>query len=198
MDRPRKKPRTTKLTVRPVTSDFWPALEDLFGRSGASNGCWCMYWRIGPAYHERPRDKNKAALQKLVRNGPPPGLVALDGDIAVGWCQLAPRDSLPWLDRAIPLGRMEKGPVWAVSCFYVRRAYRNRGVTSALIKASLKSAKREGAAALYAYPVDLSAPKTTRNLFTGVASTFARAGFRVVAGRAPYRVVMRHGFRNNR
>jgi hypothetical protein len=39
---------TMDFTVRPATSAQWPALEDLFGRSGASNGCWCMYWRIGP------------------------------------------------------------------------------------------------------------------------------------------------------
>jgi hypothetical protein len=25
------------------------ALEVLFGKGGASNGCWCMYWRIGAA-----------------------------------------------------------------------------------------------------------------------------------------------------
>ena len=34
-----------KLTIRPLTPDLWPALEDLFGETGACNGCWCMYWR---------------------------------------------------------------------------------------------------------------------------------------------------------
>src|SRR5947209_19852231 len=42
------------LTVEPLTLGLWPALEDLFGRAGASNGCWCMYWRIGPRYRDRP------------------------------------------------------------------------------------------------------------------------------------------------
>ena len=36
-----------KLIIRPLTPDLWPALEDLFGKGGASNGCWCMYWRLG-------------------------------------------------------------------------------------------------------------------------------------------------------
>jgi hypothetical protein len=35
-----------KLAILPLTPDLWPALEDLFGKWGASNGCWCMYWRI--------------------------------------------------------------------------------------------------------------------------------------------------------
>ncbi len=26
-------------TISPLTSEQWPALEDLFGQAGASNGC---------------------------------------------------------------------------------------------------------------------------------------------------------------
>jgi len=187
-----------KLSVRPLTPELWPALEDLFGKSGASNGCWCMYWRLGPAYHERPRDRNKAAFRKLVKRGPPLGLLAFDDDLAVGWCQLTPREALPWLDRARLLPRVDAAPVWSLSCFYVRRGYRRRGVTSALIAAALTAARRAKASALEAYPIDTGAPKSTANLFTGTASTFARAGFKTVARRAPHRPVMRHDLKRCR
>ena len=73
-----------KLTIRPLTPDLWPALEDLFGRNGACNGCWCMYRRIGTAYRTNPRERNKAACREVVKRGPPPGLLAFDGDVAVG------------------------------------------------------------------------------------------------------------------
>jgi GNAT superfamily N-acetyltransferase len=181
-----------KLTVRPVTADLWPALEDLFGKGGASNGCWCMYWRIGSAYHQRPREKNKAALRKLVKNGPPPGLLAFDGDLAVGWCQLVPRADLPWLDHTSTLAQVDETPVWSLSCFYVRRGYRRKGVMSALIAEALKVAERAKAPALEAYPVDKSVPESSSNLFTGTASIFARAGFKTVARRVPARPIMRH------
>ena len=65
-----------KITIRPLTLSLWPDLEALFGRSGASNGCWCMYWRIGPEYHKRPREKNRIAFRKIVKHGPPPELLA--------------------------------------------------------------------------------------------------------------------------
>ena len=104
-----------KLTIRPLTPDLWPALEDLFGENGACNGCWCMYWRIGSAYRNRPREKNKAAFRKVIKCGPPPGLFAFDGDLAVGWCQLTPRDALPWLDRVWRLKRVDDVPVWSPS-----------------------------------------------------------------------------------
>src|SRR5215470_8262306 len=62
-----------KLKILPLTPDLWPALEDLFGKKGACNGCWCMYWRIGSKYNKRDRAKNKAAFRAIVKNGPPAG-----------------------------------------------------------------------------------------------------------------------------
>src|ERR1700730_8031038 len=166
-----------KLKIHSLTPDLWPALEELFGKLGACNGCWCMYWRIGAAYRQ------------IVGHGPTPGLIAFDGEVPVGWCQLTPRNALPWLDRVWRLRRVDDLPVWSVSCFYVRKAYRRRGITSALIAGALKIAKKAGAPALEAYPLD--GDLTSSASWTGYASTFARAGFQVVARHTPPRPIMR-------
>jgi GNAT superfamily N-acetyltransferase len=179
-----------KFTIRPLTPDLWPALEDLFGKNGACSGCWCMYWRIGNAYRQRPSTQNKAAFRAVVKHGPPPGLLAFDGELAVGWCQLTSRDALPWLERAWRLERVDDVPVWSLSCFYVRKGYRRRGVTAALIAAAVKAAERAKAPALEAYPLD--AEKTPSASGTGFASTFERAGFKTVARHVPPRPIMRH------
>ncbi|MBV8581904.1 MAG: GNAT family N-acetyltransferase [Candidatus Eremiobacteraeota bacterium] len=150
-----------------------------------------MYWRLGRAYHTRPREENRTDFRARVERGPAPGLVAFDGDRAVGWCQLTPRDELPWLDRGHLTRRVDDTPVWVLSCFFIRRGYRKRGVMSALINAAVEAARSEHVTALEAYPVDTHAPSATRNLFTGVASAFARAGFRAVALPAPHRPTMR-------
>jgi GNAT superfamily N-acetyltransferase len=83
--------------------------------------------------------------------------------------------------------------VWSLSCFYVRRGHRKRGVTSALIAAALASARRAKAPALEAYPLD--ADLTPSASGTGYASTFARAGFKTVARHVPPRPIMRHDLR---
>jgi GNAT superfamily N-acetyltransferase len=181
-----------KLTVRTLTPDLWPDLEDLFGKNGASNGCWCMYWRLGPEYRKRPREKNRSAFRKIVVQGPPPGLLAFHGEKAVGWCQLTMRDDLGWLKRKPALGQVDALPVWSLSCFFVRRGYRRQGVMSALIAAALKAARRARAQALEAYPVDTARPGSTSNVFTGTASAFKRLGFKTVARRTARRPVMRH------
>jgi len=182
-----------KLRIRSLTPDLWPALEDLFGELGACNGCWCMYWRIGSAYRKQAREANKAAFCEIVKHGPPPGLIAFDGDMAVGWCQLTPRDSLPWLDRVWRLRRVDDLPVWSISCFYVRKGYRKRGITSALIAAALKTAKAAEAPAIEAYP--LVGDLTPSASGTGYASSFARAGFKVVGRHTPPRPIMRRDLR---
>jgi GNAT superfamily N-acetyltransferase len=177
------------LTIRPLTPDLWSALEDLFSDGGPCSRCWCMYWRIGSAYRRQPGEKNKAAFREVVQGGPPPGLLAFTGDTAVGWCQLTPRDALPWLDRSWRLKRVDEVPVWSLSCFYVRKGYRKQGVTSALIAAAVDAAKRAGAPALEAYPLDANLTPSTSH--TGYASTFARAGFKIVARHVPPRPIMR-------
>jgi GNAT superfamily N-acetyltransferase len=184
-------------TVAPLTAERWPALEDLFGKPGASNGCWCMYWRIGPRYRDRPRLANREDLSRLAslaRSGESrraPGLLAFDGDVAVGWCALSPRTDLAWLTQTRYLRGPDDLPVWSVSCFYVRRTHRGQGVTDALITAAISTAFAAGAPALEAYPVDTSVPGHTRNVFPGIASTFARHGFEVVARHKPDRPIMR-------
>ncbi len=157
-----------------------------------------MYWRLGPEYRRRAREQNRRALLRIVKRGPPPGLLALDGERAVGWCQLTPRDDLHWLDRTPALQRVDEVPVWAISCFYVRRGHRGQGVMSALIAAAVIQARRAHAPALEAYPVDTTRPGSTTNVFTGTASAFRRAGFKTVGRRVASRPIMRHDLRGVR
>jgi len=180
------------LKIKPLTPRLWPALEDLFGERGACNGCWCMYWRIGAAYRKRLRELNRNDFRQVVEAGPPPGLLAFQGDLPVGWCQITPRAFLPGLDRTWRLRRLDDVPVWSISCFYTRIGYRRRGVTAALIRAALTKAKSAGAPAVEAYPLDSElSPSATS---TGYASTFARFGFKEVARHSPERPIMRYSF----
>ena len=182
-----------KLTIHPLTPDLWPAFEDLFGENGACNGCWCMYGRIESNYRKRPRARNKADFHEIVKRGPPPGLLAFADDLAVGWCQVTPRDAVPWLDRLWRLAPIDDRPVWSLSCFYIRIGYRRKGVSRALLTAALTAARRARAPALEAYPVDAAVSPSATG--TGYASTFIRAGFATVACRDPARPVMRYDLR---
>ena len=155
-----------------------------------------MYGRIGSAYRRRAREENKARFREIVERGPPPGLLAFTGDLVVGWCQVTPWESVPWLDRLWRLARVDDLPVWSLSCFYIRIGYRRKGVCTALIAAALEAAREGRAPALEAYPFDAEVSPSASG--TGYASTFARAGFEIVARRAPARPIMRYDLRTGR
>jgi GNAT superfamily N-acetyltransferase len=181
------------LSIYPLTLDRWPAFENLFEKQWPVGQCWCMYWRLGNEYRERPSDQNKADFFDVVSNGPPPGLLAFDGDLVVGWCQLTPRDALPWLDHTWRVKRIDDLPVWFISCFYIRKGYRKRGITSAFIRAALQAARDACAPALEAYPLD--AQLTPSASGTGYLSAFLRAGFKVVARHVPPLPIVRFDLR---
>jgi len=184
------------IDIRPLTPGLWPALEDLFGKLGACNGCWCMHWRIGAEYRNRSASANKRAFRRIVIAGPPPGLLAFDGDLAVGWCQITRRDALPILDKTWRLKRVDDLPVWSISCLYVRKGYRRKGITEELIKAAVETAARAGAPAIEGYPFDARVSPSATG--TGYLSTYMRLGFKEVARRDRPRPIVRFDLRPKR
>lgn len=183
-----------RYTVEPVGPRHWGALAALFGNAGASNGCWCQYWMLGPDYHRHDRSLNRAALRwECIKGIPPaPGLIALDRDHHVeGWARLVPRRQLPWLETRFTTGAAT-GDLWAMPCFFVRRAGRGTGVMSSLIEAGVSEAMRIGAT-VEAYPIDPEVSGATRNRFTGVLQPFLRAGFTEVGRLDSGRCIVRHG-----
>jgi len=174
--------------IEPLTTSRWSAFADLLDQSGPAGRCWCVA-PMSIDYRRRPVASNRAALRTAVEQGPPPGLLAFHGELAVGWCRLTPREAVPGLDRSFRTRRVDDVPVWSISCFYVRKGHRREGIMTALISAAIEYARAAGAPALEAYPLDgVVSPSATN---TGYASTFARAGFSEIARRSPERPIMR-------
>ena len=80
------------LTFRPLTSQYWLDLEELFGSQGACNGRWCLWWRIPHAEFKKQKgERNRQARKSLVEAGQVPGILAYSQDYPVGWCAVEPR-----------------------------------------------------------------------------------------------------------
>jgi GNAT superfamily N-acetyltransferase len=180
------------LVIRPLTADLWPAFADLLDQGGPAGRCWCMAPRIGADYRRRSPQRNRADFRDVVRQGPPPGLLALRDEVAIGWCQMARREALPAFDRGRRTKRVDDVPAWVIACFYVRKGHRRQGITSALIAAALDLARSAGVPAVEAVPLDGSVSPSATS--TGYAATFAAAGFVEVARRSPERPIMRFSF----
>jgi GNAT superfamily N-acetyltransferase len=151
-----------------------------------------MWWRQTRREWEAKRGEvNRSELRRIVDSGETPGLLAyVDGQPA-GWCAVQPRDAFPRLERSRRLRRVDDRPVWSVVCFFVAKPYRRRGVTTALLEAAVEHAAQAGAQIVEGYPVDPGAGGTPDPwAYTGLASSFRRAGF-VEVERRGKRPIMR-------
>lgn len=179
------------IDIRPLKLDLWTAFEKIMGPNGACAGCWCMYWRLPRSLWAKGSAVNKARYRAIVKKGPPPGLIAFVDGEAAGWVQVCPRADLPTLDRTRLLKRVDEAPVWSISCFFIRPAFRRRGLSVKLIEAANTYAKSNGARLVEAYPWSTDEKRSSGTIFTGVATTFERLGFKTVAARVPHRPIMR-------
>ncbi len=184
--------------VRPLTPDRLDDLADLFGSNATTRGCWCM-WFVGTSKEVEAGwhgGGNRRAFEALAREADPPmGLLAYDGDLAVGWLATGPRSRYP---RTIgPRTRIlrdrdpsEDDDVWLLPCFFVRVGHRRAGVTAALLAAAVGQAGEHGAAAVEGFPVADGVPRSQDD-YLGRQRRFADCGFTCVAEPSPRRVVMR-------
>jgi GNAT superfamily N-acetyltransferase len=192
----RKRSRRFSLTFRPLTPRRWPDLESLFGERGACGGCWCMWWRLTRTQFAKHKgNQNKAAFKRIVDAGEMPGVLAYAGEQPVGWCAVAPRDSYPSLERSRTLARVDGQAVWSVTCLFVARPFRRRGISVRLLRAAASHAHSRGAATVEGYPVEPRTPAMPDVFaWTGLASAFHQAGFREVLRRSQTRPIMRLTF----
>ncbi|MBM3643381.1 MAG: GNAT family N-acetyltransferase [Alphaproteobacteria bacterium] len=170
------------IVTREIGPASWPDIEALFGANGACGGCWCMHWRIekGEDWATLKGTANKRRFRALVAAGRAGGVLAYVDGQPVGWAAVQRRRELPRLDRAPSLACEDADRVWSLPCFYVKAGFRQRGVASALLKAAIRSARRQGGRVLEGYPVRPSRkgePIPAAFAWTGTLRLFEAAGF---------------------
>jgi len=179
--------------IYPLTKKRWQDFEKLFGERGACGGCWCMWWRMKRSEFELQKGAgNKKAIQTIVDSGEIPGLIAYNGNVPIGWCSIAPREKFSVLSRSRILKPIDDKPAWSIVCFFIKKEFRNQGISTKLIEATIAFVKKSGGKIVEGYPVE---PKKRKMpdvfVFTGLAAAFKNAGFNEVARRSETRPIMR-------
>lgn len=191
------------VTVRPVTPDDWPTFASFFEATGSPKYCWCMAWRKTSeetkalaAETEADRAAGRKspgraflrhAMETRITGGTRVGLLAYAGEEPVAWCSVAPRPTFSRLGGPKDFAD-EPDAVWSISCFFISRPWRGKGLSRRLIAEAAAYARAGGAKVLEAYPVDPDSPSYR---FMGLVPVFASVGFTAVSTAGSRRTVMR-------
>lgn len=179
------------LTFRAVEPSTWPDFERLFSSRGAPHYCWCLPYRATrEEARQRSRATLKAGMARRICQGQPVGILAYDGADPIAWCSIAPRPTFPRLRTSgvTSAANANDASIWSLTCFYVPRRLRSRGLARRLLQAAIDHARQQGAAAVEAYPTD---PESPSYRYGGVRPMYSNAGFREIGRLGKRRYVMR-------
>jgi GNAT superfamily N-acetyltransferase len=194
-----KNKTTDQIEVYPATAERWIDLETLFGKHGASDDCWCMFWRLRRKnFTQLNGEGRKAELKQRTLENQIPGLLAYVNGQVAGWCSVAPREQYLALEYSRKLKRIDDKPVWSIVCFYVNKAYRLQGIMEALIHGAVDYARQNEAKIVEAYPIDMQTSQLSGHKLTGdggymgIASIFRKEGFVQVGRASDTKLIMRY------
>ena len=183
---------TSELSFHPLKRNLWTDLEELFGSRGACGGCWCMYWKLrGKDYTENSGDPARQIQKSIVDSKIVPGLLAYSEGYPIGWVAVEPRSEYPKLAHSRILKPVDDQEVWSVTCFFVEKKHRRKGITVELLKAAIEHVTNHGGKIVEGYPVAVNQVAPGPFIFTGTASAFEQAGFKEVARNSPTRPIYR-------
>jgi GNAT superfamily N-acetyltransferase len=163
-------------SVKPLDETTWPHFARLVERhNGVWGGCWCM------AFHAKGvgDTQNRSEKESRVKEGRAHAALVYDGATCVGWCQFGPTEELPRIkaQRAYREG-LTALPDWRITCFFVDKSYRGKGVARAALEGALGEIARLGGGTVESYPEDVEGRSTSSSfLHNGTVAMFERQGF---------------------
>ena len=181
-------------TIKPLGPDTWEAFADLAERhNGVWGGCFCTW------FHPRRKDQGidveagRPYKELLVREGRAHAALVFDGEVAVAWCQYGSPEELPNIyHRKEYEAGLDKAPDYRVTCFFVDRNYRRKGVAATALQGALELIAQAGGGVVEGYPHDTQGKKTSASfLYSATRSMFEEAGFSFERKKGTKNCVMR-------
>jgi GNAT superfamily N-acetyltransferase len=165
------------LTVRPLEPSSWELFAELVERNhGVYGGCWCI------GFHPREDDQpgNREAKRRRVLGDRAHAALVIDEDgRAQGWAQYGRPDELAAIKhrRAYEQDPPAR-PDWRITCVFVDRQHRHRGVARAALVGALDLLARGGGGRVEAISeVTAGREAQARFLFSGTVELFEDLGF---------------------
>jgi GNAT superfamily N-acetyltransferase len=180
--------------IQPLDAATWDAFVHLAEKhNGVWNGCWCTWFHPACAEKGGSPGGNRAYKERLVREGKAHAALVFDGDVAVAWCEYGSPDELPNIYHLKEYNAgLDKEPDYRLTCFFVDRDYRRKGVAAVALRGALELIAKAGGGVVEGYPQDTLGKRTSGSfLYNGTRSLFEKAGFSYERSKGKNHCVMR-------
>jgi GNAT superfamily N-acetyltransferase len=184
----------SEYTIEPLGAATWEAFAQLAERhNGVWGGCWCTWFHPPRTEKGAGSEGNRAYKQRLVLGGQAHAALVFDGDLAVAWCQFGPPAELPSIYHLKEYNEgLDKLPDYRLTCFFVDRNYRRKGVAAVALRGALDLIAKAGGGVVEAYPQDMQGRRTSGSfLYNGTRTLFEKAGFSYERPKGKNHCVMR-------
>jgi GNAT superfamily N-acetyltransferase len=184
----------SEYAIRAFDAATWDAFVHLAEKhNGVWNGCWCTWFHPACAEKGVSSQGNRAYKERLVREGKAHAALVFDGDLAVAWCEYGSPDELPNIYHLKEYNAgLDKTPDYRLTCFFVDRDYRRKGVAAVALRGAMDLIAKAGGGVVEAYPQNTLGKRTSGSfLYNGTRSLFEKAGFRYERSKGKNHCVMR-------
>ena len=182
----------SEYAIRALDASTWDAFARLAEKHKGMGfgGCWCTWFhsRVG-----RPEgEKGRPWKERLVREGDAHAALVFDGDDAVAWAQYGPPAELPNIHHRKEYEEtLDKLPDYRITCIFVDKKYRRKGVMSIALRGAIDLIAQSGGGVVEGYPHDTTDGKKVSVLYNATRSLYEEAGFEYLRPKGKRNCVMR-------
>ena len=179
--------------VKPLSADTWDAFARLVERhNGVFGGCWCTWFHTFHAEKTFTAEGNHALKERLVKDDRAHAALVFDGDEAVAWAQYGPPAELPNIHHRKEYEEtLDKLPDHRITCIFVDKKYRRKGVTAIALRGAIDLIAQGGGGVVEGYPHDTTDGKKVSVLYNATRSLYEDAGFDFLRAKGKRNCVMR-------
>jgi GNAT superfamily N-acetyltransferase len=137
----------SEYSIRALTPDTWDAFARLVERhNGIFGGCWCTWFHTLHSEKTFTAEGNCSLKQRLVEQGRAHAALVFDGDEAVAWCEYGSPMELPNIyHRKQYEAELDRLTDYRITCLFVDKKYRRKGLTAVALRGALDLISRAGA-----------------------------------------------------
>jgi GNAT superfamily N-acetyltransferase len=179
--------------VEPLGPETWEAFARLVKwHNGVFGGCWCTWFHTFHAEKTFTAEGNHSLKRRLVHEDRAHAALVFDGDEAIAWAQYGPPDELPNIHHRKEYEEtVDLTPDYRITCIFVDRKYRRKGVTEVALGGAVDLIAEAGGGIVEGYPHDTGDGKKVAVLYNSTRASYERAGFDHIRSKGKRNCVMR-------